>query len=247
MVKIDFKVLESFEGIYPDPVPAKKIVPEWYKKMSTYIDGRNVPRVFTKDASGTHTNLTMKACIPIRDVITSGYIIPLHVDVIVDQGFDKDGNSLGVGIGAQQDKYPEPHLSTHSINQFKNSVISKKTKGGNAFKMLSPWRIYTPLGYSCYFFSPYFHENDLKIIPGIVDTDKYHEINFPFTLSDETVTPKVVKKGTPYVQVLPFKRDEYECRISTISQKDKDRMHNTMLGWAGHLYRDVFHTKKKYN
>lgn len=244
MIEIEFKIIEEFKDNYPHPVPAKKLVPDWYKKMSTHIDDHKSNGRFTEDASGIESNLTMKSCIPMRDVITSGYIIPLHMDMLVGKSGDENES---FGIGHYNDYYPFKHVGTHPIRQIKNSPLEKNAIDGVLYKITNPWRVKTKPGYSCYFYSPYFHENEFKIIPGIVDTDRYHEINFPMVINMKRELPAVVKKGTPYVQVLPFKREQYSMKVSTFTEKEAQMKTSKMLGTIGNYYKDFFHVKKSYN
>ena len=53
------------------------------------------------------------------------------------------------------------------------------------------------------------------IMPGIVDTDTFdHPVNFPFQMNEKGFEG-VIKAGTPMVQVIPFKRDEWEMQIGS--------------------------------
>ncbi len=100
----------------------------------------------------------------------------------------------------------------------------KKIKIFLLLKILNPWFIKTPPGYSCLFVPPLNNCDDrFDIIPGIVDTDDWDlEINFPFVLNGDKyeTLETVIKRGTPYVQVIPFKRDSWEMKIKTTRYKN---------------------------
>jgi hypothetical protein len=70
------------------------------------------------------------------------------------------------------------------------------------------WTIATPPGWSCLFAPPLNRGRPVfETIAGIVDTDTYQSlINFPFlaTAADGVYT---LEKGTPLVQVIPFRRE----------------------------------------
>ena len=78
--------------------------------------------------------------------------------------------------------------------------------------------ITTPPGYSCLFVPPLNNSDDrFSIIPGIVQTDKHPiEVNFPFIINGDKypILDTILKKGTPYVQVIPFKRESWKMKIS---------------------------------
>jgi len=82
---------------------------------------------------------------------------------------------------------------------------------------LNPWIIKTPPGYSCLFLPPLNNTDDrFSIIPGIVDTDQFpREVNFPIIINgDKYKTLKtIIEKGTPYVQVIPFRRESWKMKI----------------------------------
>tara|TARA_R100000329_G_scaffold119587_1_gene98576 strand:- start:1668 stop:2039 length:372 start_codon:yes stop_codon:yes gene_type:complete len=84
-------------------------------------------------------------------------------------------------------------------------------------KICNPWIIKTPPGYSCLFLPPMSnHDDRFSIIPGIVDTDTFtSEINFPIVINgDKYKTLKtIIKQETPYVQVIPFKRESWKMKI----------------------------------
>ena len=69
-------------------------------------------------------------------------------------------------------------------------------------------------------------DDRFSIIPGIVDTDSFSlEINFPIVLNGDKypVIKTTIKKGTPYVQVIPFKREKWKMKITTQIMKKKKK------------------------
>ena len=109
------------------------------------------------------------------------------------------------------------------------------------YKLLNPWHIQTPPGYSCLFLPPLNRENKyFSIIPGIVDTDEYQSIiNFPIILKQVNDEPidVTIWKGTPYVQVIPFKREKWKAEIKKLSERNlKQRWLRVGLTFK-HLYK----------
>jgi hypothetical protein len=86
------------------------------------------------------------------------------------------------------------------------------------------WTIITPKGWSCLFVAPLNREpGKFEIAAGVVDTDTYRSlIHFPFFATAEEGV-HVIKKGTPLVQVIPFRRDATnlaaEIRSETSSEQ----------------------------
>ena len=111
----------------------------------------------------------------------------------------------------------------HKKEQLEGSPHVEKNKNLPFYKVLNPWRISTPPGYSCLFLPPMNNTDDrFSIMPGIVDTDTYkNEINFPFVINGDkySILETMIKKGTPYVQVIPIKRESWKMKIEKISVK----------------------------
>lgn len=64
-------------------------------------------------------------------------------------------------------------------------------------------------------------DDRFSIIPGIVNTDTYNlPINFPILLNGDKypVQDTLLKKGTPYVQVIPYKRESWNMEIKEEKQ-----------------------------
>jgi hypothetical protein len=101
--------------------------------------------------------------------------------------------------------------------QLEGSPYVEKNKNLPFYKIINPWIIKTPPGYSCLFVPPLNNTDDrFSIIPAIVDTDTFpNEINFPIVINGDKypTLDTVLKKGTPYVQVIPFKRDKWKMKL----------------------------------
>jgi hypothetical protein len=210
------------------PKPASADIPSWYKNMQSYVGGSKG----TSD-SGI-TNGTIKKCIPVFDAITAGYIIPLPVDVYVKY---KDG--------VQTFEYPSFNMvTTHSMEQapehpFRNGV--------NFPKWMNPWSIKTAKGYSCLFVSPFHRDSLFTTLPGVVDTDTYiAQVNLPFVMNDSTFEG-LIPKGTPMVQVIPFKRESWKMKLGNSNDKEEALQSSTRLFTKiFDKYKTMFWSRKEY-
>jgi hypothetical protein len=115
-------------------------------------------------------------------------------------------------------------IDVHPTRQLEGSPLVNKNKNLPFYKILNPWKIKTPKGYSCLFVSPLNNSDDrFSIIPAIVDTDTYiHEINFPIVINGDKypTLETTIEKGTPYVQVIPFKRDSWKMKFKLRKAKE---------------------------
>ncbi len=195
---------------------------DWYKNhVNPLLVG-----VFSYDGSVLKPNQSMsiKACPPIQDYLCTGYILPNITDLCMSYfGKREDGPEYG-GVPTLDFNY----IELHAPEQVKGSNV----EGQNVYKILSPWMIKTPPGYSCLFLKPYFLDTKgINIIPAVVDTDVFHTVNFPF-LFDSTGKDEVIPLGTPLVHVIPFKREKKPkllVRKSTQDDMDMIRDEQTSL------------------
>jgi hypothetical protein len=185
------------------PIPASKLVPEWYKNLNSYVGGEKKP-----DGNGA-TSATAKRCMPIFDAISAGYIILTHTDLFVSQKPDEDGNLQPYYEWANFSA-----ISFHPKNQLPEHPDGEGHKQSYP-KWTNAWGITTPPGYSSLFISPLHRETPIIVLPGVVDTDTYKApVNFPFVLRDPKMNG-LIPAGTPIMQVIPIKRDAWQMDIGT--------------------------------
>lgn len=227
MTAIRFMLDEAHEGVFPPPVQALKKAPDFYKAIKSQSD--NHP------ATGT-----VKRCVPFLDALSAGFIIPLWADLYV---YAENG---GLNLSFPDNLPMGKSIETHGYMQMPDHPLAEKPYGKDFLKFLNPWLIETDPGYSCLFTSPLNHlETRFKILDGVVDTDNYYNnINLPFlwTGGDGQF---FIPKGTPLVQVIPFKREEFSLSVGVI---DASRRRTTLGVLGTHLknaYRQEFWSKRK--
>jgi hypothetical protein len=114
-------------------------------------------------------------------------------------------------------------------------------------KFINFWAIETPKGYSCLFVQPFHRDSAFTILPGVVDTDKYVQpVNFPFVLND-IKWEGLIPAGTPIAQVIPFKREDWNMEIGTISNIEKsNQVHNLLKTKFFDSYKNQFRSGTTY-
>lgn len=227
-MQITFEIIEGLEGIAVSPSPSKNYIPEWFKKMSTEA----IPLTVNKQ-TGISYRRTVKACPPILDYLCTGYILSTWTDIVVaESGYDKS-------VGPKHMFYPS--LNSHKLYEvhWPDMVKGSSLEGQDVYKLLSPWNIKTPKGYSCLFIKPQFSDTKgINIITAIVDTDVYHSVNFPFTF-DVKNSGMFIPKDTPVVHVIPFKRQDWSADYSVIKKSDHVREHNKAVSVIKNFYRKL--------
>lgn len=228
--KIEFIKTNQFKSSDEySPIPSSKILPDWYKKTDSYVQGRKAPYT-------GQTPATIKKCIPVFDSISAGYMILTHCDIFI---------KIIDGVPEFINPRYTTAIDSHNSDQAKKyPLINENT----LFipKYVSPWGIKTESGYSCLFLPPAHRDNIISILPGIVDTDNYNDlITFPFLLTKMEDGEILIPAGTPVVQVIPFKRDSWKMSIS----KNIDLLKNTrdkLFSLFFDAYKTKFWNKKEY-
>ena len=226
-MKITFACDSHMLGAIPHPIPSIKAAPSYYKAIKP------------QSSEMPNTN-TVKRCVPFLDALSAGFIIPMWCDVHV---LARNGSvTITFPIAWQQTE----SIGTHGMQQIPNHPLANKPYGNMPFKWMNPWIIETDPGVSCIFTQPLNHmETRFKLFDAFVDTDNYYNnIHLPFlwTGGDGEF---FIAKGTPLVQVIPFRREE---SILDVSSSSSERRHATLAVLGTKLkngYRDeIWHGKK---
>jgi hypothetical protein len=186
--RITFTCRPEDEGVIAPPVPAKTVMPDWFKRTKP-VDPEHL--------TATNNGLTIKRCMPFLDALTTGWIIPLAATVrlVVRDG----GRTVDAGW-----EFDRTMVSGHGAHQVPNHPNAPRPP----MKFHNHWTVATPPGWSCLFVPPLNRPHPhFEVLAGIVDTDTYRsEIHFPFFATGDEGT-YVIERGTPLVQVIPFRRD----------------------------------------
>ena len=246
--EIEFSAHEDYFALKEDyPTPIKLNIPEWYKKLDH-----------------TLLNKTIKGCMPFLDTLTSGYLLKMPQDFNLRHNVDNKNEQGEIfkdsfqtyGLHDQNSLLNAKFINLnsgkdlHPIIQLEGSSFIEKNKNFPFYKIMNPWKIKTPQGYSCLFVPPLNNSDDrFSIIPGIVDTDTFpNEINFPIIINGDKypTLETTFKKGTPYVQIIPFKRDSWKMITKPRTQKE---VQNSRLFYGLKLlniYKERYWSKKSW-
>ncbi|MBC8130028.1 MAG: hypothetical protein H7Y08_06865 [Rhizobiaceae bacterium] len=180
-------------GIIAEPRPAKAALPEWFRKL---------PAIDAEKASASDSGITIKRCMPFLDAMTAGWILPLAATVRLE--IKEEGTVVESGWD-----FDKTLVSNHAPHQITGHPKSPRPPA----KFHNYWAIRTAPGWSCLFVPPLNRPNGVfEAVSGVVDTDTYHAlIHFPFF----PIGPDglhVIEKGTPLVQVIPFRRADVELK-----------------------------------
>lgn len=209
--KIPIKFISMVPGLdkIPDvqPVPAKTFYPKWWKGVPFHSEMAEL-----KDAT------TVKGCPALPDYFQQGFVLPMWADSTLE--YDEETTMYRWDVGRAGVPYT---WSMHGNDQFLDHVPDANFQGDKArfiFKADCPWRLITPPGYSTLQLPMFYHYNaEFSVLPGVIRTDSYHELNQQLLIHKPN--EKIfIPRGTPLVHYIPFKREEYEIKVSPPTKED---------------------------
>lgn len=242
---IDFVFVDNnLNTKYLEVKPSIDVLPEWYKNMPSVgmVHGR----------SGEKEDLTIKKCMPVFDALSQGYVLVTTIDY--EFLYDANSESSMFKYAGANDTFP---ITMHQVSQLPGFNFSDEHIE-YAYKWYNPYSIKTPDGYSVLFTNP-LDRTDLPFttMSGVVDTDKYFApVQFPFFMKKGF--SGIIPKGTPVVQIVPFKRDEWKANIDDsisdniinehkkLSTEYEKNRYDKDGGLLGNIYKRRYRVIKKY-
>lgn len=190
------------------PTESIRTVPTWYKDLCSFggysKDLKDLRPINDRSTDGS--NVSTKLCLPFLDSMTAGYMYLLEDDMHV--AIDEEGlpeitweknlmlvdKRVHTDVTIPQDCHPIP------------------------FGIRMNWYYETPPGYSLLFVHPLNRPELPFYVPsGMVDSDIWGlPVFLPFFLKKGF--SGTIKQGTPIMQMIPIKRDDWELEIDSSSE-----------------------------
>jgi len=234
------------------PSSAQNETPDWYKDADRFAKMPNgeyykatkqicpIPKDGTADDYGKIP--TWKSCPAIMDAFLTGYVFKTPCDL----KFFKNKHGI-ISVEIEDPKYKDFCTPRAPMPQFEHPKGFYK----NHFAWYLDWGLELPKGYSGLFMSP-MNRFDLPILntTGIVDCDKVHLLGtFPFFIVEGW--EGTIPAGTPYLQVLPFKREDWTHEIVFQNQTDTANLIKENAKFYrqpdGGIYKKKIWSRRKYN
>ena len=225
---IEFRSIDEMTFEFCEkPYPANKSIPDWWKNSKSSFENPN---------NENFTLSTFKRCMPVLDVLSAGYIIPLHADIEV---VSNKNNPLITWATYR------PVVEQHLAGKVDGLEIPEGYSE-SIFKYLTNWIIKTPPGYSALVTHPFGYKNlPFYSYSGIVDSDTYHgDVNTPFVLKKDF--SGIIQKGTPMMQIIPFKREDWKCEITRGTAFETQKIGNMLTTKIHSGYKKIFRSSKSY-
>jgi hypothetical protein len=215
------------------PLPAKKVLPEWYRLSEmTLVDPNDEEQ---KEISG------LKKCVPFMDAMISGYVLTTPMDIFVSK--NEDG-TLKLG-------WNSPEIFNDFISERTKALGEKMPRPPahypNHLAFKGFWGMKTPRGWSLLVVHPLNrHDLPFTITSGIMDSDKYSTSgNIPFFIKEDFIG--VIPAGTPFAQLIPIKRAKWKSIKNDQGIVYLDSLQGSTVRMPGKSYKKLFWQKKEYN
>ena len=221
---------ESSVPYSPDFIkPAKTLIPQWYK------DDTRIPNAINRFGQ-KH----IKHCVPFLDGLTTGYTMVTASDLYVHQ---EEGSPKITWWNTEEDDGQQ--VKARDSNGAPTLPIPM---GCNPlhFVWVTSGAIELPKGYSALLTHP-LNRFDLPFISlsAVVDEFAMGRGNVPFFIKEGF--EGLIPEGTPYLQVIPFKRENWISKRTTGLWKKAEvyRIHSTSSFFS--LYKRAIWHKKRYD
>lgn len=218
------------------PMPAKDYVPQWYKNIP-----QHVPGVDKFNQQNGEYNHTVKACVPLIDAFTAGFIQELSTDLQVT----RDGHGGTAITWPYQFPWEPVRRPRHPSSM--SGFPAPDGYEPNPYLWIQPFEFGVPNGWSVLITHP-LNRNDLpfRTMSAIVDSDDF-PLRAEITFYLDKKFTGVIEKGTPMFQIIPIKREEWNAKRIPFDQAHRTKyVQLTRNVWGG-AYRKLFWKKKQYN
>jgi hypothetical protein len=220
------------------PKPTSKSLPDWYISADRFHKGPDGKNYIGPDGGKVPT---WKACPAMYDILTTGYVYRTPCDI--EFFLDKDEK---ISAKVLDPRYPDFVTEREKMPDFKSPLGYHEKH----FAWFPDWAVEVPEGYSVVYTQPY-DRYDLPFLTtsGIIDNDKVNlPGSMPFFINK--VWTGILPAGTPYMQMMPFKREDWESEhveesALSLAKKNMRNSKKYRLPDGGVYLRDVWE-KRKY-
>lgn len=190
------------------PGTIMKTIPDWYRKADRFAKRPDGEFWIGPDKGKIPT---WKACPSLFDIMGSGYTLKTPCDI------EFYLNSKGkISVKIEDIKYKDFCTKREKMPQFENPHGYYEEH----FAWLPDWAVVVPEGYSVLYTQP-FNRFELPFlsVSGIVDNDHVITLGtMPFFIKEGFIG--LLPAGTPYMQMLPFKREDWASEVIIEDQKE---------------------------
>lgn len=188
---------------------------------------------------------TFPVCPGIWDYSTMGYIIPAWTDIRIKA--NKAGSVVMIGGNNKPTPFANPHAMDTNIL---DGIFSFNDVPANAWNLPSPWKIFTnKKNISAFVLPAVYHTRpeileNLYIVPGVVDYDDFHIVNFIFSIRKKCQF--TIKAGEPLLHFIPFLNSDIVCGYGPSNVEQEAIASYEPVIHESHFYRKKQQIKKTF-
>lgn len=195
----------GFSGIRRPKPGQIVVIPEDERLMESapYVNSMiNLPGWFK--SSGKHRG-SIRKCAGTQDLLTMGLTIPMWTNIHFRPSPIGLGWEYAMGdFSAEPLKFVNSPFSYESTGSCPMTNI-RKIENSEYPKLVNPWCFVTAPGWSSMILPiPYEPNENYDILPAVVHTDFYHNVNIVLNLKNDQ--PFMIRWNTPLARIIPFKR-----------------------------------------
>ena len=184
-------------------------------------------------------------CPGIVDFLKTGYVIPAWCDM----SFRKYNNEI---IFNMSEDYPGITHGVHVSDQYNGMSEDQKPAEKGFHKVCTPWMITTSPGVSVLITHPYWSRNKtFTSVSAVVHPDKtpiqlkwffeFHK-DLPNTPDIVDMDQQIIKKRTPLILLIPFKRSKINHQIKYNSSEEMEKLYrkasSDTVSWISKTFYD---------
>jgi hypothetical protein len=206
------------------PVPSATALPSWYRAMPKFPK-KNDPHF-----------VGVKSCVPFLDSMTSGYFVTTPCDIVVTQTPDGPYLKWKIDWDPVQFREPDSLMGLPIPSGYSREVFAwffpyvMKANKNVSFLITHPMNRYD---------LPFLTTSGVVDMNGVLNSG-----HLPFFIKEGF--EGVIEKGTPFAQVLPFVRKNWQMKESASVKKDGDLASFLTNSKLHGYYRDSVWAKKLY-
>lgn len=225
------------ENTVSKPLPAGKIIPDWYKNSNRYA--MKPSGEYYEDPMIGGKIPTWKACPAIYDIMGSGYLFRTPTDIEFSL---KNGKITAKVLDSSE------HFFLHVRDEMPDFEVPYGYHK-NHFAWLPDWSVEVPKGYSILYSQPFMRfELPFLTTSGIIDNDKVHQPgSMPFFVRKDW--EGILPAGTPIAQLFPFRRENWQSEIEILKPLEIHKLRTSTRAKyrvkdGGVYQRDVWERRK---
>ena len=151
--------------------------------------------------------------------------------------------------------FPDVHHGVHVSDQYKGMDDSELPLSGGFHKVSTPWIIKTSPGISLLITHPYWSRNKtFTSVSAVVHSDEsplvlkwFFELNqeLPDTPDVVNMEQQIIKRGTPLILLIPFKREKINHKIEYLKPENIQKLYRNTTSSTVSWISDTWYNKAR--